>query len=81
MMVIPKELQSVLVSTPDALNGSVRFTGTRVPVKAFLDAISAGRSLDQFIEGHPGVTKEQALAVLRWEQNQARETFGLELVH
>ena len=80
-MIIPKELQTVLVSTPDALSGCVRFTGTRVPVKAFLDDISNGRSIDQFLDGHPSVTKEQALAVLRWEQNQARQTFGLELVH
>ena len=80
-MTIPKELHSVLVSTPDTLSGCVRFTGTGVPVKALLDSISAGKSVDQFLDTHPTVTKEQVLAVLKWEQNQAREAFGLELVH
>ena len=28
----------------------------------------------------PVVTKEQAEAVLKWEQNQSRKTFGLDLV-
>lgn len=80
-MTIPHDLRSVLVSTPDTLSGAVRFTGTTVPVKALLDAFATGRSIDYFLESHPSVTREQALAVLRWEQNQAREAFGLELVH
>ena len=78
-MTIPKELKNVLVSTPDTLGGSVRFKGTRVPVQALLDAITCGRSVEYFLEGYPGVTKEQVLAVMRWEQNKAREAFGLEM--
>jgi len=79
-MIIPKELHHVLVSTPDTLGGCVRFTGTGVPVKALLDSITAGKTADQFLETHPSVTREQVWAVLRWEQNKAREAFGLELV-
>ena len=78
-MTIPKELKNVLLSTPDTLGGSVRFKGTRVPVQALLDAITCGRSVEYFLEGYPGVTKEQVLAVMRWEQNKAREAFGLEM--
>ena len=78
---IPDELKDVLVSTPDTLGGSVRFHGTRVPLQAFLDSLTCGRSLDYFLEGYPGVTREQLLAVLTWEQNRARERFGLEPVH
>ena len=33
-MIVPPELESVLVSTPDTLSGAVRFKGTRVPVQA-----------------------------------------------
>lgn len=80
-MTIPKELHTVLVSTPDCLSGNVRFTGTSVPVKALLDSITAGRSIDYFLESHPTVTREQVFAVMKWQQNQAREAFGLELVH
>ena len=79
-MSIPNELKSVLISTPDTLGGSVRFKGTRVPLRALLDAISFGRSVEYFLEGYPGVSKEQVMAVIQWEQNQARETFGIALV-
>ena len=80
-MTIPEELQGVLVSNEDTLGGSVRFQGTRVPVQALLDALTCGRSLEYFLEGYPGVSREQAEAVIQWEQNQARKAFGVELVH
>ena len=76
-MTIPEELQTVLVSTPDTLGGSVRFKGARVPVQAVLDTLICSHTIDYFLEGYPDVTKEQAEAVLRWEQNQSRQVFGL----
>jgi uncharacterized protein (DUF433 family) len=79
-MTIPTQLADVLISTPDTLSGGVRFQGTRVPVRALLDSITCGRSLEYFLEAYPGVTPEQVLAVLRWEQDIAREAFGLQLV-
>ena len=66
-MTVPSELQGVLVSTSDTLGGSLRFEGTRVPVRALLDALSCGRSLEYFLEAYPGVTREQVTAVVRWE--------------
>jgi len=54
----PVELQSVLVSDADTLSGAVRFVCTRVPVQALLD------SVDSFLEGFPGVTREQVEAVI-----------------
>jgi uncharacterized protein (DUF433 family) len=79
-MIIPEELRDVLVSTPDTLGGSVRFKGTRVPVQALLDTLTCSHTIDYFLEGYPDVKRDQAEAVLRWEQNQAREAFGLRLV-
>ena len=79
-MTIPSELQSVLVSTPDTLGGAVRFSGTRVPVQALIDTIDGG-SIEDFLDGWPDVTREQAEAVIHWEQNVARQAFGLELAH
>lgn len=77
-MMIPEELAGTLVSTPDTLGGSVRFEGTRVPVQALIDTLDGG-TLAEFLEGWPDVTRDQALAVIRWQQNQARLVFGLEL--
>jgi len=76
---IPRELEGILVCTPDTLSGSVRFAGTRVPVQALLDTMRSGDSLEDFLDGYPGVTLEQARAVLDWEDAQARVALGLEM--
>ena len=76
---IPFQLQGILVSTPDTLSGAVRFVGTRVPVQALLDTLMCNHTIEYFLEGFPGVTKEQAEAVLKFEQNHVRQLFGLEL--
>jgi len=78
-MTIPKELVSVLDVNPEILSGAVRFVGTRVPVQALIDTLDDGDGIEDFLDGYPGVTREQAEAVIHWEQNQARRTFGLEL--
>lgn len=79
-MTIPDELRGVLVAEPDYLSGAVRFKDTRVPVQALLDTLLRGHSIDYFLEGFPGVTREQAEAVVRYEQKQLRELFELERV-
>ena len=79
-MVIPTELEAVLVSTPDTLSGAVRFQGTRVPVQALVDTLDEGGTIDDFMDGWPGVEREAAEAVVHWQQDQARRAFGLELV-
>ena len=78
-MNIPLELQDVLVATQDTLSGAVRFKDTRVPVQALLDTLDEGGELADFLDGWPNVSREQAEAVIRWEQNQARAIFGLDL--
>jgi uncharacterized protein (DUF433 family) len=78
-MTIPVELQDVLSAQPEIISGAVRFKGTRVPVQALIDTLDSGESIDGFLDGWPDVTREQAKAVIHWEQNHARRTFGLEL--
>jgi len=75
---IPKDLEGVLTSTPDILDGAIRFRGTRVPVLALLDTLRCGQTLDDFLELHPGVSHGHALAVIQWEDREARKAFGLE---
>jgi len=50
--------------TPERVSGAWVFKGTRVPVKALFENIEEGASVDEFLEWFPGVTREQALAVL-----------------
>lgn len=55
---------AVIHSDPEILGGTPVFVGTRVPVQALMDYLKAGRSLDEFLDDFPSVTREQAVAVL-----------------
>jgi uncharacterized protein (DUF433 family) len=55
---------SVVHSHPEILSGTPVFVGTRVPVRALLDSLEAGDSLDEFLEDFPGVKREQAVRFL-----------------
>jgi len=78
-MTIPDELQDVLDTHPQIISGAVRFKGTRVPVQALIDTLDDGEGLAEFLDGYPAVSREQAEAVIRWEQRHARRVFGLEI--
>jgi uncharacterized protein (DUF433 family) len=54
----------------DTLSGAWRFKATRVPVKALFENLESGVTVDQFLEWFPGVSKEQALAVLESAQKE-----------
>ena len=51
---------------PEIMSGTPVFDGTRVPVDALLNNLAAGVSLDEFLENFPTVSREQALAVLKF---------------
>lgn len=59
-----KDQEVVVHRDPDILGGTPVFVGTRVPVKALLDYLSGGHTLDDFLDDFPTVTREQAVAVL-----------------
>ena len=45
---------------PEIMSGTPVFEGTRVPIDALLNNVSAGVSLDEFLENFPTVSREQA---------------------
>lgn len=51
---------------PEIMSGTPVFQGTRVPVDALFNNLSEGVSLDEFLDNFPTVTREQALAVLKF---------------
>ena len=55
---------SVVHSDPDILGGTPVFVGTRVPVRALIDYIVGGHSLEEFLDDFPSVSREIALAAL-----------------
>jgi uncharacterized protein (DUF433 family) len=54
----------VVVIDPQILSGEPCFAGTRVPVRALLDYIEGGDTLDEFLEQYPTVSRKQAVAFL-----------------
>jgi uncharacterized protein (DUF433 family) len=59
-----------VVSNPGVLGGTPVFAGTRVPVATLFEYLADNLSLDYFLESFPSVAREQALAVLRYGQEQ-----------
>lgn len=49
---------------PEVVSGALVFAGTRVPVEVLVQHLTAGDSLDKFLDDFPTVTKEQAVAYL-----------------
>jgi uncharacterized protein (DUF433 family) len=64
------KLDSVIRSDPEILGGTMVFVGTRVPVQSLFDHLEAGDSIDEFLEGFPGVKREQVIAVLEASRQQ-----------
>jgi uncharacterized protein (DUF433 family) len=56
--------KAVVQRSPEVLNGTPVFTGTRVPAKTLIDYLEAGDRLKDFLEDFPTVSREQALAAL-----------------
>ena len=54
----------VVERTPEMVSGAWLFRGTRVPVAALFENLESGASIDDFLEWFPGVSREQANAVL-----------------
>ena len=51
-------------SDPEILNGTTVFRGSRVPVRILFEFLSAGDSLDKFLDPYPTVYRDQATAVI-----------------
>jgi uncharacterized protein (DUF433 family) len=58
--------QTVIRSDPEVMSGAPVFAGTRVLVQNLIDYLSAGDTIDNFLEDFPTVGREQALAALDW---------------
>ena len=54
---------------PGKVSGAWVFKGTRVPVQALFENFEGGATVDQFLEWFPGVTREQALTVLKFTES------------
>jgi uncharacterized protein (DUF433 family) len=63
----------LVVSDERILGGTPVFRDTRLPVSSLFEYLSAGLSLDYFLETFPSVSREQAIGVLRYGQHRIEE--------
>lgn len=54
-------LQQIVWVDPERMSGTPCFKGTRVPVQVLIDHIEGNATLEDFLEGFPSVTREQAI--------------------
>ncbi len=55
---------SIISSDPNILSGEPVFRGTRVPFKSLTDYLEHGKTLSEFLEDFPSVSRAQAIAAI-----------------
>lgn len=65
---------SAVEQNPEKVSGAWVFRNTRVPVSALFENLEDGASLDDFLSWFPGVTREQAAAVLDYTIQSLNES-------
>ena len=60
---------SAVERVPGKVSGAWVFKGSRVPVQALFENLEGGATVDQFLEWFPGVTRQQALTVLKFAES------------
>jgi uncharacterized protein (DUF433 family) len=68
-LIMGMKKKSVVQIDPEIMSGAPCFAGTRVPVRALLDYIEGGETIDQVLEQYPTVTREQAVDFLEQPAN------------
>ena len=55
----------VVTISKEIMGGTPVFKGTRVPIQTLIDYLTAGDSIDDFLEGFPTVSRGQVIEFLR----------------
>ena len=58
---------------PDIMSGTPVFEGTRVPIDALTNNLADGVSLDEFLENFPTVSRDQAVAIIKFPLDVIRK--------
>ncbi len=57
--------EQIVSRNPKVMNGALVFAGTRVPVESLIQHLTAGDSLNKFLDDFPTVSREQAVEYLK----------------
>ena len=67
--------KAMINQDPEIHHGATVFIGTRVPIQSLIHHLKAGDSLDDFLEGFPSVSRDQAIAFLEFALTTAIEAY------
>lgn len=59
------KMKQIISRNPNVMSGALVFAGTRVPVEILIQHLTAGDSLNKFLDDFPTVSREQAVAYLK----------------
>jgi uncharacterized protein (DUF433 family) len=65
--------EPIISISKDVMGGTPVFVGTRVPVQTLIDYLTAGDSIDDFLEGFPTVSREQVIEFLKQAEAQVEK--------
>ena len=56
--------QPQIISDPNIMMGKPIIAGTRITIEHILEQLAGGRTIDQILEAHPHITREQIQAAI-----------------
>ena len=73
--------QPKIISDPNIMMGKPIIAGTRITVEHILEQLAGGRTIDQILEAHPHITREQVQAAINYAAESVRidHTYPLNL--
>ena len=64
--------QPQIISNPNIMMGKPVIAGTRITVEHILEQLAGGRTIDQILEAHPHITREQIQAAIIYAAESVR---------
>ena len=58
--------EKLIISDPKIMMGKPVISGTRITVEHILDKLAAGETIEQIVEAHPRLTRENVLAAIAY---------------
>ena len=73
--------QLQIISDPNIMMGKPVIAGTRITVEHILEQLAGGRTIEQFLEAHPHITREQVQDAIIYAAESVRidHTYPLKL--
>ena len=68
--------KAMINQDPNIHHGATVFIGTRVPIQSLIHHLKAGESLDDFLDGFPSVSEDQAISFLEFALTTAIEAYA-----